>query len=180
MKMMGSEEAQNQKTLQVSDGQFMWSETRQGDQVMGVTKTNAPKREDQEKQMLEMIEQYEATVKPSEEVNGEKCAVLEIKMTQGQMAMTMTMWLSEKYGEPMKIVQGGGMMGTTTMTTKKIEADIKIEDSQFTYTPAEGVTVTDMTSEDKPAADAPKASNEDEDSDEMEEDEMEEGEEEME
>lgn len=135
---------QTSKSLMVSDGKAMWTQTTT-DGMTQVFKADAPQISAFDyKAMDAQFSSGEWTVKPSEKINGETCAVLEGKQGSGDQAVTTTMWFSEKTGVMLKMHTTGKMAGETTVLVTEVRLGETIPDDKFTYSPPAGVEVNDM------------------------------------
>ncbi|MCG3138863.1 MAG: hypothetical protein HJJLKODD_02732 [Phycisphaerae bacterium] len=138
-KMAGTE--QQSKTLVVSDGEILWSQVETGGQT-NVSKMKANKTSPFDYSPI--LNMGKATVKDAEDVNGEKCDVLEIVMDQGGQKATTLMYFSQKSGMMLKSVTTGEQMESTTLITD-VQINVSIPDDKFSYTAPAGVEVMDMT-----------------------------------
>ncbi len=136
---------QSSKSLMVSDGKALWTETT-ADGMTQVFKADAPQTSAFD--LTAMAAQFssgEWTVKPSEQINGQECAVLQGKQGTGDEMVTTTMWFSEKTGVMLKMHTTGKMAGDTTVLVTDIQVGVTIADDTFSYSPPAGVQVNDMT-----------------------------------
>ncbi|MCG3138864.1 MAG: hypothetical protein HJJLKODD_02733 [Phycisphaerae bacterium] len=158
-------QARQISSLVVNDGQFQWTEDKEGEQV-NVTKRPAPPQQPLDySQLREKLKTGQVTLKDPEEIKGEPCAVLELVVTAPQPE-TVKYWFSEKNGMMVKFVSQGAMSSTTTLEVEGIKFDEALDAALFTYTPPAGVDVKDLTAPTsapasqpttQPAAEAPSA-----------------------
>ena len=135
---------QDSKSLMVSDGKAMWTQTT-ADGMTQVFKADAPQTSafDHEA-MAAQFNTGEWTVKPSEKINGQECAVLEGKQGTGDEMVTTTMWFSEKTGVMLKMHTTGKAAGDTTVLVTDVQVGVTIPDDKFSYSPPAGAKVTDV------------------------------------
>ncbi len=145
--IMGAGEPQELSQLMVSDGKIMWSEQQGMGQTQIAKMTADPKMASQLGQFREMLKEegVKATVKGSEEVNGETCTVLEIARTDGDQTTTVTNWFSEKSGIMLKMTMASPMMGEVTTLITSYKLNESVDEGQFSYTPPAGAQVNDLT-----------------------------------
>jgi len=152
MTMMGQPEPQKSSTTMVSDGEYTWAEMNAMGQQQ-VTKQKADASDSPVAALKAMVASTPSVVKESEDVNGEKCAVLQMTQGEGDQATVTTQWFSEKTGMMLKMEQTGGPMGgNVTMIVTEYKVNEGVDSSKFSYTPPAGVEVMDMTAAEKPAA----------------------------
>lgn len=157
--IMGASEPQEMAQTMVSDGKIMWSEQKAMGQTQVAKMAADPKMASQFGQFREMIKEegVTATVKGTEEVNGEPCTVLEIARKDGDQTTTVTNWISDKSGLMLKMTMTSPMMGEVVTTITSYKINESVDESLFSYTPPAGVQVNDLTAMAEQAEAATKA-----------------------
>jgi outer membrane lipoprotein-sorting protein len=136
-------------SLTVNDGTVTWTE-QQTNGMTSVTKTlSSTKVYSPCSFLMSYKATSDITVLPDAEVDGETCAVLEVRMRPIQGVPPQghqEYYLSRKTGLMLKtlLYDGAGKVTSTTVVSD-LELDPQLDDSRFTYTPPEGATVTDLT-----------------------------------
>ncbi len=157
--IMGASEPQEVAQLMVSDGKVMWSEQKGMGQTQVAKMAADPKMASQFGQFREMLKEegVTATVKGSEEVNGEACTILEIARKDGEQTTTVTNWFADKSGVMLKMTMTSPMMGEVTTLITSYKLNESVDEGQFSYTPPAGVQVNDLTAMAEQAEAATKA-----------------------
>lgn len=135
---------QSSQTLVVSDGKHVWMQSSQAGQTM-VMKQNQNQDPTGMQAVREHVAQGKATVKPSETLDGESHAVLEVVSEMGGDSMKTTYWFNEKTGMMTKQEGQHPVAGHTVMHTTNVKMNPSIPADKFTYTPPDGVQVLDQT-----------------------------------
>lgn len=144
-----------QKTLMVSDGEFMWM---LNDAIDGPTKgqKSATKSKAQGDMMSarNMKEMGDLKLLPDEKIDGEDCYVIEALMKGGMPGMKQVVYYRKSDGITAKSVTIMNDKPIGTMTMSDIKINPNLDADRFVFKAPEGVEVVDMTKpqegEDKP------------------------------
>ena len=128
-------------SLVVCDGEFTWTETKLEDRVLVIKSPSLT--EDDFGGVRQAVETGQASLKPEQTINEEKCVVLEVR-NGGGVRSTATYWISKRYGLQLKREMTTPDGRKTVVTTQQFEVNKPISQDKFSYTPPEGAQVLEM------------------------------------
>lgn len=141
MTMQGME-PQKTKSVSVSDGKTMWSETDMAGTKQVMKMKVPPGAAGDLTAYIDQVSKEKATVLPDETVAGVNCAVIQIDQADGNV---QKMWFDEATGILRKVEIKGPLVGESVTTVDEVKTGVTVDDSKFNYTPPAGAQVTDMT-----------------------------------